>query len=57
MLCQDLIVPPDDDGSAITELNGFVRSHKVLSADRRWVDVGTESLWSFCVDLLPVSGQ
>jgi superfamily II DNA helicase RecQ len=46
------IVPVHDDGSAIVELNGFLRSHKVLSVDRRWVDLGTESFWSFCVDYL-----
>ncbi len=46
------VVPIHDDGSAIAELNGFLRSHKVLSVDRRWVDLGTESFWSFCVDYL-----
>lgn len=34
------------------ELNGFLRSHKVLSVDRRWVDQGPASFWSFCVDYL-----
>ncbi len=46
------VVPVHDEGSAIAELNGFVRSHRVLSVDRRWVDQGTESFWSFCVDYL-----
>jgi len=34
------------------ELNRFLRGHRVLSVDRRWVDLGTESFWSFCVDYL-----
>ncbi len=46
------VVPIHDDGLAIAELNGFLRSHKVLSVDRRWVNLGTESFWSFCVDYL-----
>jgi superfamily II DNA helicase RecQ len=33
-------------------LNRFLGSHRVLSIDRRWVDQGTESFWSFCVDYL-----
>jgi superfamily II DNA helicase RecQ len=45
-------MPVHDDGAAIAELNGFLRSHKVLSVDRRWVDLETESFWSFCVDYL-----
>ncbi len=49
---QIFVVPVHDDGSAIAELNGFVKSHKVLSVDRRWVNLGTESFWSFCVDYL-----
>ncbi len=33
------------------ELNRFLRGHRILSVDRRWVDLGTESFWSFCVDM------
>jgi len=47
-----VVVPLHDDGVAIAELNAFLRSHKVLSVDRRWGDLGTESFWSFCVDYL-----
>jgi superfamily II DNA helicase RecQ len=45
-------VPVRDGGAAEEELNRFLRGHRVLSVDRRWVDVGTESFWSFCVDYL-----
>jgi hypothetical protein len=52
-------VPVRDGGAAGEELNRFLRGHRVVSVDRRWVDVGTESYWSFCVDYLetaPASG-
>ncbi len=34
------------------ELNGFLRSHRVLAVDRYFVDQGTNSFWSVCVDYL-----
>ena len=34
------------------ELNAFLRTHQVLSIDRQFVDQGTSSVWSFCVDYL-----
>jgi superfamily II DNA helicase RecQ len=52
MSYQNFVVPVHDDGSAIAERNGFLRSHKVLNGDRRWVDVGTQAFWVFCVDYL-----
>jgi hypothetical protein len=45
-----------DDGTAAAGLNGFLRSHKVLTVDRRRVDQGAESFWSFCVDYLESAG-
>lgn len=39
------------------ELNRFLRSHRVLAVDRRWVDLGTESFWSICVDYLESAGE
>jgi superfamily II DNA helicase RecQ len=50
------VVPVRDEGSATTELNGFLRSRRVLSVDRRWVEQGSESFWSFCVDYLESGG-
>src|SRR5262249_21751460 len=44
--------PARGGGPAEEELNRFLRSHRVLSVDRRWVDQGTDSFWSFCVDYL-----
>jgi superfamily II DNA helicase RecQ len=36
----------------MAEVNGFLRSHRVIAVERRWVDQGTESFWCFCVDYL-----
>ena len=49
-------IPIRDEGSAAAELNGFLRSHRVLAVDRRWVEQGSESFWSFCVDYLESAG-
>ncbi|MCA9093231.1 MAG: HRDC domain-containing protein [Planctomycetaceae bacterium] len=38
--------------SGENELNAFLRSHRVLNVDRRWVDQGADSFWMFCVDYL-----
>ena len=45
-------VPIQNAEQAEAELNGFLRSHKVLSIDRRWVEQGSTSFWTFCVDYL-----
>src|SRR4051812_37059986 len=42
--------------AAQVELNGFMRSHRVLSVERRWVEQGEGSYWAFCVDYLESSG-
>jgi hypothetical protein len=43
-------IPIRDPEPAQTELNSFLQSHNILSIDRRWVDQGTESFWTCCVD-------
>lgn len=45
-------IPARDPAPAAAELNGFLRSHKVLAVDRRWVDAGADSFWAVCVDYL-----
>jgi superfamily II DNA helicase RecQ len=47
-----ITVPIQDSGQAEAELNAFLRNHKVLSVDRRWVEQGASSFWSFCLDYL-----
>ena len=52
-------IPIQNAETAETQLNAFVQSHRVLAVDRRWVDQGATSFWSFCVDYLeprPESG-
>jgi superfamily II DNA helicase RecQ len=51
-------VPIQDGGQAEAEVNAFLRTHKVLAVDRRWVEQGASSFWCFCVDYLdgPVPG-
>jgi superfamily II DNA helicase RecQ len=46
------LIPVRQSEAAGDELNRFLGSHRVLNVDRRWVDQGTESFWSFCVDYL-----
>jgi superfamily II DNA helicase RecQ len=46
------VVPVPDSGGAEEELNTFLRSHKVLSVDRRWLKQGATSFWTLCVDYL-----
>lgn len=46
------VVRLDDRGEAQEELNRFVRGHRVLAVDKRWVEQGPESFWAFCVDFL-----
>ena len=46
-------IPIRENGEGEAELNAFLGSHKVLSVDRRWVEQGANSFWSFCVDYLP----
>jgi len=33
-------------------LNAFLRSHRVVSLTRRWVERGPSSFWSFCIQYL-----
>lgn len=49
-------IPVRSAEAAESVLNGFLRSHRVLSVERRWVDQGENSFWSFCVDYLETSG-
>lgn len=47
------IVPVQSSESAEAELNEFLSSHKVMTIDRRWVDLGANSFWAFCIDFIP----
>lgn len=45
-------IPVRDGSAAEAELNAFLGSCRILSVDRRWVDLGHDSFWSLCVDYL-----
>jgi superfamily II DNA helicase RecQ len=45
-------LPVRDPGAAETELNGFLASHRALSADCRFVEEVERSFWSFSVDFV-----
>jgi superfamily II DNA helicase RecQ len=44
------VIPVHDNGRAADELNIFLRSHRILHVERQWVDNGSNSYWTFCVD-------
>ena len=41
-------IPIQGSEQAEAELNAFLRSHKVLTFECRWVNQGPASFWSFC---------
>ena len=43
-------VPISSPEGATDELNRFWAGHRVLTVERRWVDQGSNSFWSFCVE-------
>ncbi len=45
-------IPVGNAEIAERDLNGFVRSHRVVSVERRFVERGENSFWSLCVDYL-----
>ena len=45
-----------DDGTAVLELNAFLRRHRVLAIERSWVEAASNLFWSICVDYLDVVG-
>jgi len=46
------IIPIRDDGMAEQDLNQFLRSHRVLSVDKQFVQNGINSFWTFCIDYI-----
>jgi superfamily II DNA helicase RecQ len=56
MAYQIFTIPIHDAAGATAEMNAFLRSHRVLSVARRWVEQGSNSFWCFCVDYLESTG-
>ncbi len=48
-------IPIRDPSQSEADLNGFLSSHRVVSIDRKFVDAGTNSFWTICVDFLQSS--
>jgi hypothetical protein len=46
-----------DPGQAEEEWNAFLRSHRVLSVERRFAEDGASSFWCFCIDYLDKDGS
>src|SRR5262249_42888989 len=46
------VIPIRNLDAAEREMTAFLRRHRVLAVDRRWVEQGAESFWGFCIDYL-----
>jgi superfamily II DNA helicase RecQ len=45
-------IPIHDAGSALEEVNAFLRANRILSVDRHFVQDGANSIWAICVSYL-----
>ncbi len=45
-------IPVRDPETAERDLNAFLRSHRILTVARRWVDLGANSFWAVWVDFI-----
>jgi len=45
-------IPVADDGSALAEMNGFLRSHKVLEVEQQLISTKSGTQWHFCIKYL-----
>ena len=52
MALRFFLIPIQDIHAATAELNSFLSSHKILTIDRNWVDLGSNSYWALCVNYL-----
>jgi superfamily II DNA helicase RecQ len=54
-------IPVSDDGSAVDEMNRFLRGHKALEVEQQLVSTKMGSHWHFCVkylaNALPADGR
>jgi len=54
MPMRTFMIPVTDCGDACDAMNQFMRHVRVLSTDRRFVEIGLQSFWSILVDYLEV---
>ena len=45
-------IPIADDGTAIDEMNRFLRAHKVLESEQQLVSTKNGTFWHFCIKYL-----
>ena len=38
------------NGEEMEELNGFLRSHRVVAVEKHWCAEGADGYWHFCVE-------
>ena len=52
MQFQIFTIPVADDGSAMEEMNRFLRSHKVLETEQQLLSTKNGAQWHFCIKYL-----
>ena len=57
MPMRTFMIPVTDGGKACDAMNQFTRHVRVLSTDRRFVELGLQSFWSILVDYLDVQPE
>jgi len=57
MPMRTFMIPVTDCGDACDAMNQFMRHFRVLSTDRRFVEIGLQSFWSILVDYLEVKPE
>ncbi|MGL5097607.1 MAG: HRDC domain-containing protein [Planctomycetia bacterium] len=48
-----VFVVPVRDPEQVGVFNGFLSSQRILNVEKRFVDAGENSFWTFCVEFLP----
>lgn len=43
-------MPCDAGADVAASLNDFLRSHKIMTVTRQWLEAGGDSGWAFCVE-------
>jgi superfamily II DNA helicase RecQ len=49
------LIPVCYSDEATDELNAFIASHRVVRIERKWIDQGPQSAWTFCVEYVLAS--
>lgn len=52
MALRFFVVPVYNQDESQRELNAFLSGHRIVSVDKRFVDLGADSYWAVCVDYI-----